>query len=175
VAQSLWLSTRVSTNNIDEILTMQDPGLPPDTPEHELIEYKVAHATRFIADHPWQYLAMAAKRFVAFWYPWLFARWSLAHNLIDAVLSLALTLGALALLIRGSGHTRRMGAIPIAFALSLALLTAFSQIDSDGRYRLPSELLLLVVAPYGWWTVWRSARPQTAAMTLPASDESQTA
>ena len=34
-------------------------------------------------------------------------------------------------------------------ALSLAILTGFSQIDTDVRYRLPAELILIILVPQG--------------------------
>jgi hypothetical protein len=42
-----------------------------------------------------------------------------------------------------------MPAVAVALlAISLALLSAFTQIEPDGRYRVPAELLLLLTAPF---------------------------
>lgn len=156
VTQSLWLSTRVSSSNLDEILALQEAPLPPETPEEAVWEFKRAYALRFIVEQPTLYLAMAARRFVSFWYPWLFASWSLGHRLVDAALSLALTAGLLAALVRRASRTPAVVTLAV-LAHTLALLSAFSQIDSDARYRLPAELILLLVAPLGLRELVRGA------------------
>ena len=38
----------------------------------------------------------------------------------------------------------------LTMALTLALLSAFSLMDPDGRFRVPAEVLLLPLAPAGW-------------------------
>jgi hypothetical protein len=149
IVQSAWLSTRVSSSNIDEILSMQSPNLPGGTSDERLAAYKLDYATAFIKHHPWQYVAMAAKRFSAFWFPSMFARWSVWHRLLDTALALSLTVGTLVPCVVRVRHRGMYLALTL-MALSLSLLTAFSQIDSDGRYRLPAELLLLPAAPAGW-------------------------
>lgn len=163
VVQSLWLSTRVSSNNIDEILTMQEAPPIAGASDDDMWAFKLAYAKEFIADHPLLYLGMGVKRFFSFWFPWLFARWSLPHRILDAALSLGVTLGALFSCIPHI-RNRPMFLTVAAFALSLGLLTAFSQIDSDGRYRLPAEFLLLTLAPAGW--IWVcSPLPRNPAVT----------
>ena len=148
VVQSLWLSTRVTTSDIDEYFRMVDPPLPANTPYDQIETYKVNYAITFISREPVRYLAMASRRFTSFWYPWLFARWSLPHRIWDMTLSIALTLGSAACLFNRS--TRRQGIIALLLVgLSLALLSSFSQVDSDARYRVPAELTLLIIAPGG--------------------------
>ena len=83
---------------------------------------------------------------------------------VDAALSLALTAGAVAVLFCAEGRRGPVVTL-LAVALSLAVLSSFSQIDSDGRYRLPAELVLLVVVPLaygrGFLALWAWRRRQT--------------
>ncbi|HEY9634163.1 MAG TPA: hypothetical protein V6D14_12185 [Coleofasciculaceae cyanobacterium] len=151
--QSLWLSTKLSSNSMEETLSvLKDEqqrvenlvkGLPPGTEW----TYKATEATRFITRHPLAYLGMAARRFISFWYPWIFSdSWSLAHRIFDACVSLLLSMGTVALLFHRNSRTPEIISLTL-MALSLAILTSFSQIDTDGRYRLPAELILLLISP----------------------------
>src|SRR5207237_10882038 len=87
---------------------------------------------------------MGARPFLSFWTPWWYLDWSKRYRVIDALLSLSLIVaGCCAPLFR----VRRWAwAVPITFAVLLALESAFGQIDADGRYRLPAEVLLIAPA-----------------------------
>jgi hypothetical protein len=153
IYQSLWLSTRVTNNNIDHLEMMMAP--PPEVTKrgYDFVrQYKIDYAVSFIMQHPFRYLSMAAERFISFWYPWLFARWSKLHIFLDAFLSISLTLLAVFAL-RNKDCPLSPKLFLLGSALTLALLTSFSQIDSDGRYRLPAELLLMPLMTLGIPTV----------------------
>jgi len=110
--------------------------------------YKSDFALNFIRTQPLEYLWMAARRFVNYWYPWLhLAQWSLRHRAFDALLSLGLTLMVIVGL--RAAEDKKIATLMVGMALTLGLVTALSQIDSDGRYRLPAEILLIPVASIG--------------------------
>jgi len=113
--------------------------------------YKVAQALAYIRQNPRQYLTQAGVKVVSFFFPWVFAAkaWSPAHRAVDAVFSIFLVVGALLAL--GSDEIARLHtATLLTMALTLALLSAFSLMDPDGRFRVPAEVLLLPLAPAGW-------------------------
>ena len=160
IVQSLWLSVNLETNDMietREVLRDREEELRESLgagyTQDAVMEVKMRDALGFISAHPFLYLAKAAKRFSAFWFPWLYAStWSSVHRIVDIFLSLFLTIGAI--LAFGNEEMRNTKAYYIMFlALGFGLLSAFSQIDTDARYRLPAEIMLLLLAPYGWISV----------------------
>ena len=60
--------------------------------------------------------------------------------------------------------------LPSTPTRSLAFLSSVSQIDTEARYRLPAEMILLTVAPLGWIraaAVLAQARRRTAPAGTP--------
>lgn len=148
ISQSLWLSTHIVAGTAEEwdLYTY----LPPDVSMtiEDVWMYKSDFALNFIRTQPLEYLWMAARRFVNYWYPWLhLAQWSLRHRAFDALLSLGLTLMVIVGL--RAAEDKKIATLMVGMALTLGLVTALSQIDSDGRYRLPAEILLIPVASIG--------------------------
>lgn len=142
VYQSLWLSTKVSTNNVDDITEAFKYELPPGKSE---ADYKLEQFREFLAQHPVRYTVMCVQRLVAYWYPWIWGKWGLAHRAIDFVYSVLLTFIALAV-----AYSRRIGRekwLLLSLAFGFSLLSVFGQIDSDVRYRLPAELCILILVP----------------------------
>ncbi len=142
VYQSLWLSTKVSTNNVDEITEAFKFELPDGKTE---ADYKLQQFAEFVREHPVKYVAMCVQRFVAYWYPWIWGRWGAAHRAIDFLYSLLLTAVVLA-----ATYSRRIGRekwLLLSLAFGFSLLSVFGQIDSDVRYRLPAELCVLLLVP----------------------------
>jgi hypothetical protein len=118
--------------------------------EAEFSAYRVKEAVRFVTMHPFLYLRMCVKRFIAFWYPWLFAvRWSWFHVVLDFFVSISFSLGVLAILFDRLEHWRLPIVSLIVMAFSLGVITAFGHLETDDRLRLPAELILLLIAPYG--------------------------
>jgi len=148
VAQSLWLSTRMVSGTYEDYY--EKAALPPEviqkTPA-EQSEYKIDNALDFIRTQPLQYGLMAVKRFFNYYFPWTYPQWSLRHRIFDAVLSLSLTLAALASF--EAPANKQLMLFLIACVLALGVTTAFSQIDTDGRYRLPAEALIIPVSSVG--------------------------
>jgi hypothetical protein len=176
VAQSLWLTTKLSSSSITEATRM--------SAEHRAIgerfktnpaagwDFRVQQATDYIRAHPARWLGAAARRFTSYWLPAFFQDgWSPEHRLFDGVVSIALLAGAaIAIATRRDLVHVAIGAI----ALSFALLSTFSQIDPDARYRVPAELALLLVAPEGYWIVLNVVRERVLRQASGA-DESDTA
>jgi hypothetical protein len=154
IAQSLWLSTKVSTGNLTETRTVVALDEKIDrmflgTPPELKAQYKINEAIQFIKENPGTYTRMALRKLVSFWFPWAFTdTWSTPHRVVDALLSIALAVG-LVLAWRTRIDTAALVLIALVTAL-FAVLSAFSQIDPDGRYRVPAELPLLLVVPAGW-------------------------
>jgi len=151
-SQTVYRSIKISTSDISELKRAlgNEEKLAEEMPEMELRAYKVKEAARFISQHPFLYLSMAGKRFAAFWYPWIFARsWSISHLMLDFFLSVSLTLGAVAVLLDRSMRSKLPAIALMAMALSLVVLSSFSRVDTDARFRLPAELIFLLIAPHG--------------------------
>ena len=155
LGQTLWASTKTSTGNLGDLQRLErlDQTLHDrfrGRPEKDEYEFKVREATAFIADHPLEYLGMGARKLAAWWFPWLVTdTWSLFHRVVDAVVTIALSVGFF-LSFRTGALPRWQAAALTGMALSFALLSAFGQIDPDARYRLPAELLVLVMAVAGF-------------------------
>ncbi len=150
--QSLWLSTKVSTNNVDEITTAFEYDLPSGTTE---AEYKLGQFHDFVMQHPVKYTVMCLQRFVAYWYPWIWGKFGLAHRAIDFTYSLFLT--AIVAVTVWRRKVRREQWLLLALAFGFSLLSMFGQIDSDVRYRLPAELCILMLVPMVI-TAWKGDR-----------------
>jgi hypothetical protein len=155
VVQGLWASTVLRVGNMDDVRAFGARDEQVDSMFAgrltERDRYKIAEALAYIRTNPRQYLAQAAVKVVSFFFPWVFAAnaWSPAHRAIDAVFSIFLVAGALLAL--GSEKIARLHTVMLlTMALTLALLSAFSLMDPDGRYRVPAEVLLLPLAPAGW-------------------------
>ena len=152
VAQSLWLSTRYSSSSIAE-------WLPVAQQSQELLDrfggdlnafydYKVGEALDFIRVHPVTYAFLAARRFTSYWLPAFFSDgWSASHRVFDLLLALALYAG---MIISLYGRRDIVRWTLFGVALALGILTSFSQIETDGRYRVPAELVILLLAADGW-------------------------
>jgi len=166
IGQTLWASTKYSTGNLEELRRFE--ALDQEMhrrfvgPERERNEYafKVREAAQFIVQHPSEYLRIVARKMIAYWFPWAFAdTWSLSHRLLDAAVSIGLSIGVLLSL-----KWRAIAPWPLValtmMAASFGLLSAFGQIDPDARYRLPAELIALILAVAG--LAARSGHPITA-------------
>ncbi len=165
VYTSIWLSTRTFDSDIDHVA--REIELPKeiealDDPErgNELRE----RSFEFIREHPGDYVSRAGIRFTNFWFPWLTARWSRAHLALDAAVSLSLVgLSICGLVLVRSRAARNVMVMLALVALVQGVLVAFSQLDSEGRYRLPAELALLPVAGAGVQGLWHRLRQRRAA------------
>lgn len=155
IGQTLWASTKYSTGNLEELRRFE--ALDQEMhrrfvgPEREKNEYafKVREATQFIVEHPVDYLRIVSRKMVAYWFPWAFAdTWSLSHRLLDAAVSISLSIGVLLALKWRAVAPWPLVALTI-MAASFGLLSAFGQIDPDARYRLPAELIALVLTVAG--------------------------
>lgn len=145
VYQSLWLSTRISSTTASEQVKRAkfQEEIPTGMSE---VEFKLNYFKDFIIHRPAEYVKMCLKRFVAYWYPWIWGEWSIYHKILDGLISLLLTVIALCALLNKKMSNYKY--YFLALALGFSLLSVFGQIDSDGRYRLPGELsLLLLIAP----------------------------
>lgn len=156
IGQTLWASTQYSTGNLLELRRIEQldqeihTRFRGDDAERREYAYKVREARQFITSHPAQYLGIAARKLVAFWFPWAFAdTWSPSHRAVDAAVSIVLAIGFLLSLTTRSVEGWRWAGLT-AMAAAFALLSAFGQIDPDGRYRLPAELIVLVLASSGY-------------------------
>jgi len=148
IVQSLWLSTHMVSGTFEDYYGKA--SLPPEVagqPLAEQSEFKINYALDFIRTQPLQYGAMAVRRFFNYYYPWIHPQWSLRHRVFDAVLSLGLTISAIASL--KAPANKELILFLVACVLALGVTTAFSQIDTDGRYRLPAEVLIMPVASTG--------------------------
>jgi hypothetical protein len=155
VVQGLWASTVLRVGNMDDVRAFGARDEQVDAMFAgrlgERDRYKIAEALAYIRMNPGKYLMQAAVKVVSFFFPWIFAAaaWSPAHRAVDAVFSIFLVVGALLAL--GSDRIARLHTVTLlTMALTLALLSAFSLMDPDGRYRVPAEILLLPLAPAGW-------------------------
>lgn len=144
VYQSLWLSTRLSSTSAAEQLEAFkfEDEIPEGMPE---AEFKLNYFRDFVTHHPGEYAMMCLKRFVAYWYPWIWGQWAVYHKIFDGLLSLFLT--GLAFYALFNKRVSNYKYYFLFLALGFCMLTVFSQIDSDGRYRLPAELSLLLLVP----------------------------
>jgi hypothetical protein len=152
VAQSLWLSTRYSSSSVAEWqpIAQQSQALLDrfGGDLNAFYDYKVGEAADFIRSRPGTYALLAARRFTSYWLPAVFSDgWSVSHRLFDLVLALALYAGAIVSLY---GRRDIVRWTLLGIALALAILTSLSQIDTDGRYRVPAELVILLLAADGW-------------------------
>ena len=162
IAQTLWLSTLVVHGTQAEISRAATPVGVREWPDSEQYAYKADAAGRFIREHPIQYLEMGVRRFVSFWTPWWYLDWSTRHRAIDATLSLSLIVAACCAPLFGA--KRSAWAVLLGFALLLACESAFGQIDADGRYRLPAEVLLIAPAAATVAGLLRSLRRSNPSM-----------
>ena len=154
VSGQLTLSVRHYSNNfeayfrairdMDEFTLTQVPkgaSLP------ERLELHSLGALKWIRENPGRYLGACLTRFFCFWFPGVLqGSWSWRHVLFDTFLALFLLGGAIGFL-RAFPFKIQAWAL-VLMALSLALMSAFLTMDTDGRYRLPAELMLLILAPY---------------------------
>jgi hypothetical protein len=152
IGETLWASTRYSTGTIEELRAFEaldqqvHARFQGPTRERDEYAFKVRDAADFIEHHPVAYAGIASRKMVAYWFPWLFATsWSTSHRALDAVVSIGLTVAVFMSLKR-----RAMAPWPVAVLIAMAaafiLLSAFGQVDPDARYRLPAELLALILA-----------------------------
>ena len=172
IGQTLWASTKYSTGNLEDLRRLealdQEMHARFQGPDRERNEYafKVREAAAFIAGHPVEYAGMVARRAVAYWFPWAFATsWSAAHRALDAAVSIGLAVGVLMALKRRALAPWPLAALG-AMASAFALLSAFGQIDPDARYRLPVELLALILAS-GAFVGREAGRPADRAVVGP--------
>jgi hypothetical protein len=161
IGQTLWASTEYSTGNLSDLKRLEESDravheMFRGRPEREQYAYKVREASRFIANHPFAYVRMAGRKMIAYWFPWAFTdSWSPAHRAVDAAISIALSLGFLLCFGKDAIEVWPRAALTV-MAGSFALQSAFGQIDPDGRYRLPAELLVLILALSGYSAWWRT-------------------
>ena len=160
VTESLWLSTRVVSGTFDEYTKAE---LPPETSgmtASELREYKKNISITFIRTQPGKYILMAVERFFNYFYPWIHPQWTFRHRLFDAALSIVLTITAFASLKAPVNKNLILFLVTCVFALGVT--TAFSQIDTDGRYRLPAEVLIVPVSCAGFVDMVRKSKKALA-------------
>ncbi len=154
--QPLWFSTQRATN-IDQMnkvhleeariskLSAQSNGKFSD------FDFKAAIATNYISNYPIKYLLMAIERFFCFWFPWAFAtHWSFLHRLSEVFQSFLLITGYFLAYRHSDFHKRKNLNLLGCLLLGLSLLVMFTVADTDVRYRLPAEVILLLAAPWGW-------------------------
>lgn len=104
-------------------------------------------ALETIAADPLGYAVAVVRRFAAFWWTALLQKdWSLVHRAFDTVVTWGLLGAALAVALRLS-NGGGVHALPWALALALAAVCALTHVETDGRYRLPAELILCLYAP----------------------------
>lgn len=119
---------------------------PKNINVYELREWWSLECLKWIARNPGTYFKSVATRFFCFWFPGILqGSWSTPHVILDSLLGFSLLLGLFFSL-----ANRCLGKIPhwtFALTLCLGLLSGFLSMDTDGRYRLPAELLLLVFLP----------------------------
>jgi len=151
VAQSLWLSTQVVKGTHEEYAAAASALENVDIGMGDLWDYKINFAIEFIQTQPLKYSWMAVERFFNYYYPWVYPQWSIKHRLLDAVLSLGLTITVIASFKAPSN--KRVIVLLVSYALALGLTTAFTQIDTEARYRLPAEVLLLPAACSGGYYI----------------------
>lgn len=167
VAQSLWLSTRYSSSSLSEWLPIAEQNRALSDrfagDFESLWDYKVRDAIDTIRADPAGYALLAVRRFTSYWLPALFADgWSRSHLLFDMVLAVGLYCGVMASLYRRRDLTRWT---LFASALALGILASFSQIDTDGRYRVPAELALLPLAADGYLRLLMAVRARWLGRT----------
>ncbi len=122
-------------------------GTVTDTERKEALS---RYALTWIADHPAQFVGMVAKRMVAFWFPGVFqSGWSTSHKMIDLAIAIALLSGTILCVYFARSHRFEIFAL-ILGAGSFSVLSALTHMDTDGRYRVPSELILLTLAVPGF-------------------------
>jgi hypothetical protein len=158
VAQSLWLSTRYSSGSVAEWqpVAQQSQALLDrfGGDLNAFYDYKATEALDFIRTQPARYALLAGRRFTSYWLPAFFSDgWSASHRLFDLLLAFTLYVGTIASLYRRRDSVRWT---LFGVALALGILTSFSQIDTDGRYRVPAELVLLPLAADGWVRLFRA-------------------
>jgi hypothetical protein len=148
VSDSLWSSTRAFHADLEH--AQRRTSLPGDIrslPDGERDRELSHRALRFIREHPGDYATRAGVRFTNFWFPWLTADWSAGHLVLDALLSLGLvTLALGAVVVVPGGPRRQVLVLLVAVVAVQALAVTFGELDSDGRYRVPVELCLLLMA-----------------------------
>lgn len=145
---SLWLSTRMVSGTFEDYYVKA--ALPPEVVSlsgEEQREYRVNYALDFIRTKPLQYGTMVIRRFFNYYYPWNYPQWSLKHRVFDAILTISMTV---TILVSHKIPTKNnITLILLAFVLAFGVTSAFSQIDTDGRYRLPAEVLAIPVSSAG--------------------------
>jgi len=144
IGQTLWLSTTVVHGTQAELAAAATPPGPPTLSSGDQYALKARTAVEFMSAHPFRYLSMAARRFVAFWVPALYLDWSPRHRLIDVGITVPLIIAACCAI--AVGGRRDAWLVMIGYAMLLALESAFGQIDADARYRFPAEVLLIAPA-----------------------------
>jgi hypothetical protein len=123
-----------------------EAALGPGLTEKELNVAVSRDSLGRIRQEPWAYLANVVNRVVCFWHPWAFyTHWSPKHRLWDAGLSMLLSWVLLTLIIRKDRQRRQVLQL-IGIAVGFALLSGL-HFDADARYRLPTEYILLLLAP----------------------------
>jgi len=107
----------------------------------------------FVRGHPEQFVALAARKFVYFWwlpveagllYP---ARWLTAYQAYAVVIYAFATLGAIGILRDGRSQERELLLTLASVGLTLAVLHALAYVE--GRHRWGMEPLILLVAARG--------------------------
>jgi hypothetical protein len=167
VVQGLWAGTVLRVGNMADVRAFGARDEQLDArfvgQLHERDRYKIAEALTYIRTNPARYLANAGVKVFAFFFPWVFAAaWSPPHRVVDAVFSIFLVAGGL-LALRAIRISRLYSVTLLSMALTLALLSAFSLMDPDGRYRVPAEVLLLLIAPAGWLELCSRGQPRQTA------------
>jgi 4-amino-4-deoxy-L-arabinose transferase-like glycosyltransferase len=160
IGQTLWASTQYSTGNLRELkrvgqldqeMHARFAGVDAERREYA---FKIQQSADFIRTHPGRYAVIVGHKLVAYWFPWAFAdTWSPSHRVLDATVSIALSIGFLLSFTRRPLDGWRWTALT-AMATSFALLSAFGQVDPDARYRVPAELIVLVLAAAGYAALW---------------------
>jgi hypothetical protein len=161
VAWALYLSTTSFHSDLDHA---QRRTAPPedlrDLPREEQNQELSERGLNFIRERPADYMSRVGIRFSNFLFPWLEADWSRAHLALDMFLSLGLIALALGAAFVPSPRPRREFLVLLAVVIAIqTLVVTFGEIDSDGRYRVPVELPLLLLA--GVTFEWAHRRRRT--------------
>ena len=113
----------------------------------------------FVTQHPGEFAALSARKFVYFW--WLSPQagllypptWLAAYGLYAAVILMFAAVGAIAILREGSPQERSLLGTLAAISLVLAVIHALSYVE--GRHRWGVEPLLLLLSARGFFAMAR--------------------
>ncbi len=153
------LAARLDSNNFEDYFRAISgrkkvmSALPQSMTEVEKRELTSLNALHHIFSQPGFYLKGCVKRFISFWLPGVYqGKWSSAHLILDSLFFILLMAGSIGFLF-SFPKARLEGIALLCLVLPLALLAALTHMDTDGRCRVPAELVLLILSPC-WYAYW---------------------